>query len=713
MIKKRIMLALNILFIALIAAGAACYCVFEKEVFKVLTSISVVLIAALNMKFKNKNLLKSIFTVLAFVLFAVATFLISIQIDRTLVLHYSASATLIVLGMMAYLAGVLIETKFDWKEIIYAVAIFIPVSCVMLFSSLFGFKNGFVAFLNIVYMAVVSYFVAKAFANLVKKQNATNILMFIASIFMFIFNFLFMLNKFAYLSIIFVYIIIGTFYLSQILLLCAYFDTFRKNEETENKPEKTGIKRSILYSVSLCLATLLAGFAVSSSFYTFNLSNAKMTKAEFLSEVGDDLNIPLIEINTENNKLPHDKENYVNCSFEISNCEAEKDNFKVEMGVNEEGDYSVGIRLRGNSTLIEKKKPYRIKFSEKKSLFGLKANKSWVLLADYLDQSSVRNYAAFTLANGIIDTLPEEEQYFAPTGHHVAVVINGQFKGLFLLCEQMDENKGRAAVKDDAAFENIDSKTEFPFFIEMDGFAFKEGKTGVDNFYITEAHDFSPVEIKYPESDERGATETSDKVFDYISEYMNAVCKLIQYGGTTTVSFRENPVELKDLVDLDTFIDYYLITEIMYNNDSIWKSIYFSKTTDGLLKMGPIWDFDFSMADSFDLPYDKSCIESANKLYIAKHSSIFSGLFNNESFFNEVAIRYDEIKHVILDVSEHLKTYKAKIDSVALVDAKLWYNHTSEFQYDMQYDYVRLFLQDRYTYLDDVFNKTYAEFRAL
>lgn len=725
MLMKKLFLILNIVFMALIVAGTACYCVFELEKIKVLTGIAVVLIGALNLFYafmsKSENKKLSISMLSGFVVSFVASLLVNIELDRTMSINYSVSSTFFALSIVAYVVALVLHTGFKWTDLLYVGAIFIPIALIMTLSPLFGFSGAFVTILNLVFMLIVSCFVGKAFANLVSKQNANNILIFIASVFGLIFSFLFVLYKFAYLSNVFIYIILGTYYVSQILLVYVTFNSVggeksktESNEKTEMEilkhPAKLGLKKAILYSISLCLAVLVAGYALSASFVNFNVSNAKMTKSEFLSAVGDDLNIPLIEINTEGSSLPHDKDNYVNCSFEISNCENEEDNFKIKMADNYGDENSVGIRLRGNSTFIQKKKPYRIKFDEKQSLFGLKKNKSWVLLADYLDQSKIRNYTAFSIANGIIDTLPEEDQYFAPTGHHVALVINGQYKGLFLLCEQMDENSGRANVKDDKAFEDISSQTDFPFFVEMDAKAFLEGKTGVDNFYIDSVSGFQSVEIKYPELDERGATENSDKVFDYIYEYMNAVCKLIKDGGATTVSFRENPVSLDDLVDINSFVDYYLVNEIMLNEDSKWKSIYFSKTTDGLLKIGPVWDFDFSMAEGFELPYDKSYIETANNLHIARGSTIFYNLFENESFYTAVAVRFDEIKHVILEVAEDLKTYKEKIDAVALIDAELWYGKTGEFQFDMQYDYVRLYLQDRYTYLDTVFDKSFADF---
>ena len=68
-------------------------------------------------------------------------------------------------------------------------------------------------------------------------------------------------------------------------------------------------------------------------------------------------NMPIVEINTQNKVLPYNKEDYINCSFKISNCDNDEYNFEVEMKDKYGEEDSVGIRLRGNSTRNMPKKP--------------------------------------------------------------------------------------------------------------------------------------------------------------------------------------------------------------------------------------------------------------------------------------------------------------------------------------------------------------------
>ena len=399
-------------------------------------------------------------------------------------------------------------------------------------------------------------------------------------------------------------------------------------------------------------------------------------------------NMPIVEITTQDQVLPYNKEDYINCSFKISNCEDVDDNFSVDMKSEYGDEDCVGIRLRGNSTQNMPKKPYRIKFDKKKSLFGLEKNKSWVLLADYKDNSSIRNYAAFTLGNKM------EYLDFTPTPHHVVLFLNGYYQGLYLLCEQVDEKEGRTNVESDILSTDIN----YPFLVEMDRNALSEGITGIDNF---QPNKFYPIEIKYPEAEDRIEGE-SDIVFNYIQEYINAVFATINNNESVDVSFSDESMSFEDLVDVDSFIEYWLVNEVMFNQDSTWGSIYMHKTKDGKLKFGPNWDYDWSMSESYySYPYDVSEIYVAQQLCILKYDTPLREFAkSSEDNFELICNKWLSMKSKVLETTEDLRIYKSQISSAGRFDAEYWYGETGAFQFDMQYDYVRLFLLDRVAYLD-------------
>ena len=82
-------------------------------------------------------------------------------------------------------------------------------------------------------------------------------------------------------------------------------------------------------------------------------------------------------------------------------------------------------------------------------------------------------------------------------------------------------------------------------------------------------------------------------------------------------------------------------------------------------------------------------------------------------FYNKVVEKYNQRRSAIISTYNHLKEYKENIKEIAYIDANMWHGKTGKFQYDMQYDYVRLFLMDRYNFLNTVFNKSHSEFLQL
>ena len=151
-----------------------------------------------------------------------------------------------------------------------------------------------------------------------------------------------------------------------------------------------------------------------------------------VSTIGD-TGLPRLDVYTEGGAKIKSKEEYVNCTVSLSGAD--------------EFDFSsleAGIRGRGNNSWKHfPKKPYRIKFDEKVSLLGETKNKSWVLLAMYSDFSLTKDRLAFSMADAL------ETDAFVPSYHYVELYLNGSYNGIYLLTDQVDENKGRTNVKED------------------------------------------------------------------------------------------------------------------------------------------------------------------------------------------------------------------------------------------------------------------------
>jgi len=211
--------------------------------------------------------------------------------------------------------------------------------------------------------------------------------------------------------------------------------------------------------------------------------------------------LPIVNINT-NDVAINSKTDYTDMSFSVENCDSELE------------EVTGGIRLRGNSTMGYAKKPYRIKFDKKQSLFGLEKAKSWVLLADYLDPSGLHNYTAFNLGLGA-DGLS-----FTPTPNKVNVYLNGEFVGLYTLCEQIQENEGRMNIEEDITEDMVHLK-DFNFFICMDASVVSDSDAILDEtyFYLEDYDRY--IELKYPEKDAFVSEQQFALFFEELKEYVN------------------------------------------------------------------------------------------------------------------------------------------------------------------------------------------------
>ena len=370
--------------------------------------------------------------------------------------------------------------------------------------------------------------------------------------------------------------------------------------------------------------------------------------------LGDDNDIFRINITTDDGSFPTNKVDYVPGFLTIT----QQDTQKVEF----EGA-KMGVRLRGNSTLEGDKKPFRIKFDKKQSLFGLPKAKSWVLLANYFDKSNVRNYLAYLLANKL------DNLYFQPSSIFVDVYFNNQYQGLYMLTEQMEEKEGRVDIAGHMSEDGIDS-----FLLEADFRAIDEyaGKAGT--CYL-EMLDYKMV-LKYPDCDDyldalvdknstdpKVAEEANQTIEQYEKDlaWINNFLAIVRRRITSKVGYT-------DVIDVDSFIDYYLIEELFKNVDvGSTSQYYFVDQADETpkLKCGPVWDFDIA-GGAVGLingasPAYQSYIDSG--LWVRERDSFYKNLFADDYFRFKVIDRYGKVKSILQSVCDEvdiLRTYLSK-----------------------------------------------------
>ena len=265
--------------------------------------------------------------------------------------------------------------------------------------------------------------------------------------------------------------------------------------------------------------------------------------------------LPVMYINIDGNQEVTSKDYYLNASFRLVE----------DVRTRGPGDVvgaPVHIKGRGNTSWGRPKKPYRLKFDEKIALLGEHKDKSWVLIPNYSDKSMLRNAVTFFM--GKISNLE-----WTPGSHFVEVVINGRYDGTYLLAEKIKVSNHRVAVGDDG------------FILECNRWADRYD----DIVYFCPQHVESDMEIKEPEDIQYG-----DANYNYIVEFMNQAD-----AALFSSNFTDPNEGWQKYLDMDSFVDWYLIHEIALNCDCMFNfSTYFNLKRGDKLKMGPLWDFDIA-----------------------------------------------------------------------------------------------------------------------
>ncbi len=442
--------------------------------------------------------------------------------------------------------------------------------------------------------------------------------------------------------------------------------------------------------------------------------------AEYTLRVTEKSNgMPSVLIDTDGAPIP-DKLNYVDASISVIGSE-------IYGGKNFYSAVS-GIKLRGNSTMGYDKKPYRIKFDKKQDVLGLGKAKSWVLLADYLDPSSLRNQVAFAMAARVNENTSKTTgfQVFAPRMKLVEVYLNGEYQGLYEMGDHMQANEIRVAINEDGDELDDNDVQLFPegnvgYFIEVEveSRVLAEGKEGYEDWsaysYIENVGASSSAQddklyfqFKLPEV-------PSDEQIDFITDYMQNVNNLIM----------ANNDDVWNYLDMDSVIDWYLVNELFKNVDSqMQSSIYLFKDKDvdgktSKLFMGPVWDFDLGAGGvTYGDMDDPTSWRTRNDEYCGW----LRELFEMDSFKNAVNARWADLHEAgILDaVFADIDTLSVTAEAAAKDNYDLWHdNYLDETEgswmtvpevssyadnWEAQVDYFRAFMNARISWMDEQFD---------
>ena len=409
---------------------------------------------------------------------------------------------------------------------------------------------------------------------------------------------------------------------------------------------------------------------------------------------------PCIYITTEEKRSILSKDEYVASIVDVFNCDAE-----YELSA------AAGVKVRGNSTADQgDEKPYRIKFEKKQGMLGLHGGskfKSWVLMRSYWNLAP--DYMGFELAKAVFGG-----RYYSSDSCYVNLYINGDYKGVYLLCEQNQAAKGRVEVHEPKADE---FGADIGYFIEMDNYA------GDEHPYFTLDHkktDMTDISGNTRKTFSRNYSIKSDisneEQKEFIMRYLKGCYDILYEAAEHDAPYMFDPdmnavpadgryasarEAVEAVIDPESLADMLIIEELVHNYDvgagSFFMAVDFSEESmyERLTFLAP-WDFNWAY------------YESGNEYFACTFQDVMDDGYDRSNIWFITAMKAEWFRDIVKEKWNVLKaasTIENTADRVVNECEKLKGDLGDEaWKIDMVKN-IRTFVNDRRKWLDTQWNR--------
>lgn len=397
-----------------------------------------------------------------------------------------------------------------------------------------------------------------------------------------------------------------------------------------------------------------------------NISKGVIEESMFL-DFDQMSGLPIMNITT-NGELPtsdivYPPEGYWGIS--ITNNNYVSGNMSIDYLDGHKIQTTMEFKIRGNTSAYNaRKKPYKLELENKLDLIlsneGNSKSKDWVLLPSGTDFS--------TMIGQYISYLCDVD--WQPNFEFVNLLINGDYKGCYLLIESVEKGKEKLNITDNG------------FIIENDPYWWN----GEVNYFRT-VNQYGPFSYTFKYPKEKNIT----------SEDVRLVYEYMQYTENLLYSHDK---EYLNFIDIDSFSSWVLAQDILGNIDYAGSNMFLYKnslTDNSLLQIGPLWDLGaaFSVNDSW------SPIHTNEAFY-------FIELFKDEEFVNCYKTKWLNMSTTIYEsidqyFKEVLENNGEAIQISWDLDAKRW--NKVHLSVDEQYQNITTYLRNRINWINEEINK--------
>lgn len=403
------------------------------------------------------------------------------------------------------------------------------------------------------------------------------------------------------------------------------------------------------------------------------------------AQVFTDSNLPIVIINTDNaQEIPDDPRVFGNMKI-IYKGEGVRNYLNDQFNpafLNYNGRIDIEIRGSSSQALAKKQYAFSTKLADNitnnnVSLLGMTAENDWILNSLAFDSSLIRDYLSYNISRRMGN--------YATRTSYCEVVINGVYKGLYVLQEKVKADSGRVDVTKITTSQNTLPNLSGGYITKCDK------DTGGDPIaWTTNNYSLSTVDFihELPKPSDVTAQQNT-----YIFNQFNA---LNSAALANNVSFING---YPSIIDVPSFVDFMLSNELASNADGYQLSTYFHKDRNGKLRAGPIWDFNLTYGnDLFFWGFDRS---RTNVWQFSngdnEGAKFWTDLFNNPQFkcylskrFNEVTMPGNPMN--LTDLYTFIDNTITYIKEASIREHALWGTVPNQ---TAQIDALKKFLKDR------------------
>lgn len=290
------------------------------------------------------------------------------------------------------------------------------------------------------------------------------------------------------------------------------------------------------------------------------------------------------------------------------------------------------IHVRGNTSRTFDKLGYRVNLvdqngqNNRQPLLGMDAHHEWALHGPILDKTLMRNYMWYNIAGEIME--------YAPNVRFCELVLNGEYMGVYVLTEIITAGKDGSRLNLTVDAKDNTFSGYCLLLDRLDG----EEHNHLKSLSTYTLRTKMKLEIVYP-----GFSNLTDELYEGIKQDFSAFEKALY-----SYDYDNNKYGYETLIDVDSFVDYFLINEFTCNYDAGWLSTFIYKDIDGKYKMC-IWDFNSSCDN-----YQQAVMP--NNRYEMQNCLWFVMLCRDEAFIERCIDRYRELRQTYFS-EEYLYHY--------------------------------------------------------